>query len=160
MKHLSQLGSFTSRSFIGLGKMVFDIESDGLLDEATKVYCLSYTTDGNVKTLTDPEDMYELLISQKILIGHNIGLYDLPLMKKLYGVNYSGLIVDTMWLSWYLDPNRPSHALGSYGAKVEVEGSQWTEGDLDLMIQRCEEDVKINWNLWLKQWKMLEELYG
>jgi len=141
--------------------ILFDLESDGLLDEATKVYCLSYTSDGNtVKTLTDPEDMYELLISQQTLIGHNIGLYDLPLMKKLHGVNFTGLIVDTLWLSWYLDPDRPSHAMASYGDKVEVQDEQWKEGDLDLMIQRCEQDVRLNWKIWMKQKKLLEELYA
>lgn len=140
--------------------ILFDIEADGLLDEATQVYCLSYTSDGNtVKTLTDPEDMYELLISQDTLIGHNIGLYDLPLMKKLHGVNFTGLIIDTMWLSWYLDPNRPSHAMDSYGTKVEVGKDEWQFISLQKAIERCEQDVRLNWQIWMRQNKLLEELY-
>jgi putative heme iron utilization protein len=34
--------------------IVFDVEADNLLDDATKIHCLSYTSDGeNYKTLFD-----------------------------------------------------------------------------------------------------------
>ena len=146
--------------------LVFDLESDGLLDDVTKIYCVSYTSDGeDIKTTTDCKEMVEVLSSSDTLIGHNIGTYDLLALKKVLGFDYKGLIIDTLWLSWYLDPNRIKHGLEDYGEdhgypKVKVEDHEWKEENLPLMVERCERDVKINWLVWKKQRKMLEELYG
>ena len=53
--------------------IVFDVEADNLLDDATKIHCLSYTSDGeNYKTLFNYDEMRELVLSQRGLIGHNI----------------------------------------------------------------------------------------
>lgn len=148
-------------------EMVFDLESDGLYDEATKIHCLSYTFDGvNFDTLTDYASMRSLFDTDSLLpIGHNIGLYDLLVLKKLLGVDFRGLVVDTLWYSWYLYPKRPKHGLEDWGEKfgfpkVKVKDEEWAEGNMDLMKERCERDCLINWKLWMKQKKYLEELYG
>jgi DNA polymerase I-like protein with 3'-5' exonuclease and polymerase domains len=145
---------------------LFDLESDGLYDEVTKTYCLSYTHDGDkVHTVTKPEDMASVLLSSDYVVGHNIATYDLLVLKKLHGIEPKGLVIDTLALSWYLDPNRIKHGLESYGEefgvpKVEVDDSKWSEGNIDLMVRRCEQDCRVNWLLWKKQEKMLNELYG
>ena len=148
-------------------ELVFDIETDGLYDECSRIYCLSYTTDGqSYDTLTNTKSMKELLTQPDLMaIGHNIGLYDLLVLKKLLGLDFKGLVVDTLFYSWYLFPNRTKHGLEDWGLefgypKVKDDKEQWAEGDMDLMIRRCERDVKINWKLWQKQKKMLGELYG
>ena len=61
-------------------QIVFDVEANGLLDDATKIHCLSYTTDGvTYDTLFDYDGMKDLLLNQQGLIGHNIIRYDIPL---------------------------------------------------------------------------------
>jgi DNA polymerase I-like protein with 3'-5' exonuclease and polymerase domains len=145
---------------------LFDLESDGLYDDVSKVYCLSYTHDGvNIDTTTSVSDMATILCDSKYIVGHNISIYDLLVLKKLYGIEPKGLVIDTLALSWYLDPNRIKHGLEDYGLefgypKVVVEDHEWQEGDMGLMIQRCERDVRINWKVWEKQSKVLKELYG
>lgn len=146
--------------------MCFDIETDGLLDEVTKIYCMSYTYDGEkIETTTRYDVMATLLGNSSCVVGHNIGLYDLPVMEKILGVKFKGLIADTLWLSWYTDPNRIKHGLEDYGEefgypKVKVEKEEWKQENLPLMIERCKRDVKINWLVWMKQKGVLEGLYG
>lgn len=146
--------------------MIFDIETNGLLDEVTKIYCMSYTYDGEkVETTTRYDSMATLLSNSRCVVGHNIGLYDLPVMEKILGIKFNGLIIDTLWLSWYTDPDRIKHGLEDWGKdlgvkKVEVSDAQWAEGDLDLMVHRCERDVHINWLLWERQRELLNGLYG
>jgi hypothetical protein len=145
---------------------LFDLESDGLYDEVSKVYCLSYTHDGvTIDTTTSVDRIASLLSNSSYIVGHNVMLYDLLVLKKLHGIEPKGLVIDTLALSWYLDPNRIKHGLEDYGLefgypKVVVEDHEWQEGDMELMIQRCERDVEINWKVWQKQSKVLKELYG
>ena len=41
--------------------ILFDVEADGLFKQATKIHCLSYTSDGKeIKSLTDYNDMIYL----------------------------------------------------------------------------------------------------
>jgi hypothetical protein len=145
----------------------FDIETDGLYDEATTIYCMSYTHDGDkIETLTGLPDMVDLLRSSDYVVGHNVSLYDLLVIKKLLGYYPDhALVIDTLWLSWYTDPNRIKHGLEDYGEefgypKVKVDDDEWSQGNMDLMIERCERDVEINWKVWTKQRKVLEGLYG
>jgi len=87
-------------------------------------------------------------------------------VKKLWGYYPShALVIDTLWLSWYTDPNRIKHSLEDYGEefgypKVKVDQEEWSQGNVDLMIERCERDVKINWLVYEKHMKVLEGLYG
>jgi len=151
-----------------MGKLTcLDIETDGLYDEATTIYCMSYTHDGEkIETLTRLPDMVDLLKSSDYVVGHSISQFDLLVIKKLLGYYPShALVIDTLWLSWVTSPNEVRHGLEDWGnklgvKKVEVNADQWAEGDLELMIHRCQEDVKINWLLWEKQRKFLEQLYG
>lgn len=146
---------------------LFDIETDGLYDEATTIYCMSYTHDGdNIETLTGLPDMVDLLRSSDYVVGHNISQFDLLVIKKLLGYYPShALVIDTLWLSWYTDPNRIKHGLEDYGEefgypKVKVDQEEWSQGNMDLMVERCERDVEINWKVWAKHRKVLEGLYG
>ena len=146
---------------------LFDVETDGLYDEATTIYCMSYTHDGDkIETTTRPRDMVDILKSSSYIVGHNVALYDLLVIKKLlrYYPDHA-LVIDTLWTSWYTDPNRIKHGLEDYGEefgypKVKVDQEEWTQGNMDLMIERCERDVKINWLVFEKHMKVLEGLYG
>jgi DNA polymerase-1 len=72
---------------------IFDLETDGLLDEVTKVHCLvikdTDTNEVHVFTNDRMEDRISagLLFLSKYdgcIIGHNVIKYDIPVIKKLY----------------------------------------------------------------------------
>ena len=61
---------------------IFDLESDGLRETATKIHCLSYQIiqgEGVLAagTITDYEGMRKFIQSQTVLVGHNIITFDI-----------------------------------------------------------------------------------
>lgn len=76
-------------------QIIFDIETDGLLDEVSRIWCVclriledgiesptySYINDG---VTDDLDDAIGLLEEADMLIGQNILGYDLPVIEKLY----------------------------------------------------------------------------
>ena len=96
------------------------------------------------------------------LVGHNIIRFDVPVLERLLGIKIKAKLVDTLALSWYLQPKRPRHGLQSYGEdfgikKPEVE--DWSSQDLEVYVHRCEEDVRINSHLWNAQYAKLAKIY-
>tara|TARA_R100001463_G_scaffold46824_2_gene95478 strand:- start:2733 stop:4583 length:1851 start_codon:yes stop_codon:yes gene_type:complete len=134
--------------------IVFDIEADGLLDDATKIHCLSYTSDGsNYDTLFDYNDMRDLVMSQRGLIGHNIIRYDAPLLEKMLGIKLQARLFDTLPMSWVLNYTRAGnkHNLEAFGEDFGVPKPKiddWVNLTPEEYAHRCTEDVKINWLLW------------
>lgn len=146
--------------------LVFDTESDGLLDEATRFWVFGWTFDGKDYHVTEsPEEFMKVLDSVDYAVCHNCIRFDFPLLKKLHNYTFTGVKIDTLALSWYTNPNRPKHGLEAIGEehgvkKVEVASELWKTGDIPLMKERVVEDVKINWLEWKKQEKTLRGLYG
>lgn len=148
---------------------VFDIETDGLLDEATKIHCLSYVRVGTneVKSLTDYETIKKFFTQEDLtLIGHHIIMYDIPVAEKILGIKISPKrVVDTLGVSWYLNSSEDSsfkHGLEQYGEKFGVpkpEIKDWENLSIEEYIYRCEEDVKINSILWGRQQSKLIDVY-
>ena len=145
--------------------IVFDVEADNLLDDATKIHCLSYTSDGvNYDTLFDYNDMRDLVMSQRGLIGHNIVRYDAPLLEKLLGIKLEARLFDTLPMSWVLNYTRAGnkHNLDAFGEDFGVpkpEINDWVNLTQEEYAHRCEEDVKINVRLWRDLKRKLEKLY-
>lgn len=148
--------------------LIFDIEADGLLDNATKIFCLSYQLldeEQCIKkgTITDYEEMKKFISEQKTLAGHNIIRYDIPLLKKLLNIPITANLIDTLGISWYLYPDRLKHGLESWGEEFntpKVEIRDWQNLDIKEYIKRCERDVEINAQLFLNQMSYLNQLYG
>lgn len=143
---------------------VFDVEANGLIP--TKLWCLSYNkrkgTD-HISTTTDYEEMKKFLLAADVLVGHNITRWDIPHLERLLSITITAKIVDTLALSWYLEPNRIMHGLDSYGDEFGVPKPKvvdWSEQPIEVYTHRCHEDVTINTLLWEKQWKHLKLLYG
>jgi len=143
--------------------IVFDVEANGLLDDATKIHCLSYTTDGVIyDTLFDYDDMRDLLLSQQGLIGHNIIRYDVPLLEKILDIKIKARLFDTLPMSWVLNYNRPKHGLESFGEDFGIPKPKiddWHNLTQDDYRHRCVEDVKINWKLWQDMLKRFMFIY-
>ena len=95
--------------------LVFDLETNGLLNELTRIHCLAIydSTTDEVETYNDEknnkysisEGIGRLLVADTI-VGHNIIGFDIPAISKLY--NYftpSARVVDTLLLSRLYHPN-------------------------------------------------------
>ena len=148
--------------------LIFDVEADGLLKEATKIHCCSiHTEEGGIRTTTDYNQMRKLFLTEGFyFVGHNIQQYDKPLLEKLLGIklDYTKFI-DTLAISYVKDSKKPKVGLEYYGEefgipKIEVEDSQWKEGDAELMKLRCERDVAINKRLFDEQLAYFRQLYN
>jgi len=145
--------------------VVLDTESDGLAYECTKLHVLSYTRDGETYHSTgDYDDMRAVINSADLLVAHNSIRHDQVVFNRILGIpmDYTKW-VDTLSLSWYLYPERNRHGLAEWGvdlgvAKPKVE--DWQNLSFEEYAHRCEEDAKINWMLWKKMERRLEEIYG
>ncbi len=75
--------------------LIFDLETDGLLDEVSKIHCLVIkdTETGDVQVYVHPEEhdqlpidwgLKRLMESNQDISGHNVIKYDIPVIQKLY----------------------------------------------------------------------------
>ena len=142
---------------------VFDIETDGLLNEMTKIHVLSYSYDGKeVISTGDYDEMREFFNTHHYLIGHNIIRFDIPAIEKILGIKVEAKLVDTLALSWYLNHDRIKHGLEGYGEDYGVPKpviKDWNSLTYEEYAHRCSEDVKINSRLWKDLWHKLNKLY-
>ena len=108
-----------------VGTVVFDLETNGLLNDATRIHCivLHWLEDNRTEVFNDEpyaKKAKELPMGSNYsittalahlevadtIIGHNIIGFDIPIIKKLYPFfNFTGNIVDTLILSRLYHPN-------------------------------------------------------
>ena len=108
-----------------MGAIVFDLETNGLIHDATRIHCvaLHWCEDNRTETYNDekyaasPKELpmganYSIttalswLETADVIVGHNIINFDLPVIKRLYPwFNPSAVIVDTLILSRLYHPN-------------------------------------------------------
>ena len=112
-----------------VGPIVFDLETNGLLNDATRIHCvaLNWYEDNRTESFNDEpygDGTYDIkevapmagnyaihtglqwLETADILVGHNIIGFDLPIIKRLYPwFNYRGIVIDTLILSRLFHPN-------------------------------------------------------
>lgn len=129
-------------------KVIFDIETDGLLNKLTKIHVFSWTVvgSGEVHSTNDLSTMQEVMFKATTAIGHDIVRFDLPALIK-FGITTDATIIDTLALSWYLEPSRNRHGLADWGVSVGIAKPTVTDWDnltYEEYKHRCEEDVKIN----------------
>lgn len=137
--------------------VVFDLECDGL--KPTKIHCLA----ANGKATTSYDLMRKFCAETEVLVGHNIIRFDVGVLERILDIKVKSKLVDTLALSWYLEPDRPRHGLESYGEEFGVlkpKVDDWDNLTPEEYMHRCKEDVRINELLWDKQWKQLLKLYG
>ena len=142
---------------------VFDIETDGLLDELTKIHVMSWSNDmGEVKHTHDYDEMRYVLLNSETLVGHNIIRFDIPAIEKVLGIEVKARLIDTLALSWYLHHDRMKHGLEGYGEDYGVPKpviKDWNTLTPQEYAHRCDEDVKINNRLWRDLSMKLDKLY-
>lgn len=133
--------------------ITFDIEADGLIKGATKVWCISIKEDNFDPKLFVGEEIKDALqllkdhvVIGNTLVGHNISGYDIPLLNKLFKFDISEAhYIDTMILSQMLEPEEFHHSLEAWGEYLGDEKQQhevWSEYS-DAMGERCKSDTNI-----------------
>lgn len=157
---------------------IFDIETNGLLDEVTTLHCLSYQIFegfdpiGNKVTIYTEEEIALFFTQEKMLVGHKIIQYDIPALEIIYNVEIRNKLWCTLGISYYLFPLNKIHGLEFWGErlgfpKVTIDKAEWKgplEGETmeqfrSKMTGRCEGDVEINTRLFHEQVKYLLEIY-
>jgi DNA polymerase I-like protein with 3'-5' exonuclease and polymerase domains len=131
-----------------LRRLVFDIETDGLLETVTKIHSLvliDLDTGDILSCAHDPlhasiEDGLRVLSQAELIVGHNVLTFDLPAIKKLHpSFTTKATVRDTLTLSRVLwsdmetidfanlkkYPNMPgrlmgSHALEAWGFRLNI----------------------------------------
>lgn len=148
-----------------MNKIIFDIEANGLLNDVTKIHCLSYYSFSTEKiiSLTEYDHIINLFNTDNLIIcGHNIIKYDIPVLEKILDIEISNKCIDTLGLSWYLFNTQKQHGLEYYGNKFNVPKpviSDWNNLSVQDYIHRCETDVKINLTLCEYLFKYLNLIY-
>jgi len=155
-------------------KYIFDIETDGLINEVTKIHCLVLKDiDTNTILSLSVKEALDKLSNADIIIGHNIIKFDLPVIKKLYPEFKSNAkIYDTIVATRLLFPDVKEkdfqrkdfpkdcigkHSLKAWGNRI---GNYKAEFDTDWktftpeMLEYCKQDVEVTYNLY----KMIEEI--
>ena len=160
-----------------MSRYIFDLETNGLLDEVSTIHCIvaaNLTTRKLQKFSTEAgniEEGLQLLADAEELIGHNIMGYDLMVIKKLYPTwHTSAKLTDTLIqcrLIWgnigevdatnqTLPPKlRGRHSLEAHGYRLKcLKGdygvtSDWSTYSKE-MLQYCVQDVLVNVKLYDK----------
>ena len=143
-------------------ELVWDIETNGLLDTVHTIWCISILDLATDKTYSyGPEEIeqaLEHLLTADVSIGHNIIGYDLPVLKMLYDwePRDETTIDDTLTISRLLNPDRQvtwgykgkgrDHSLECWGYRAgdkKPDHSDWSCYSPE-MLARNRADVRIN----------------
>jgi DNA polymerase I len=106
-----------------MSTLIFDIETDGLLDKVTRIHCLviKFLETGTVLKF-GPDDGgvlpgLKLLEVADCIVGHNIVRFDIPVIQKFYPwFNPKGKVRDTLIMAKLIWPN-----LKALDAKAKVK---------------------------------------
>ena len=130
-------------------QVVFDIEANGL--KPTKVWVIVACDLSNRELQVFSGDTlqdFNAYIKDAEVIGHNIIGYDIPVLERLLGTDFSSCkVTDTLVLSRLTDPSREGgHSLDSWGQRLgfaKGEHNDWTTFSQD-MVEYCKQDVRVN----------------
>lgn len=124
--------------------LVFDLETDGLLNDVTCIHCLViYDSESDQTFVYNDKGSEEpivrgiqILEEADVICGHNVISYDIPVIEKIYPwFKCTSLVVDTLLLSRLYHANmmevdkqldnsrmplqlRGRHSLESYGYRL------------------------------------------
>lgn len=181
-------------------EIVYDIEANGFIFESTKVWTVVLKQIQTGKTLK-VNPFKDSNAKQKIvdfifsfgdcprLIGHFILGYDAFVLQNLLGLSFSVgkdtlegksvQFIDTLYLSMFLNPDRPGHSVEAFGEILGLPKIDWRQEAIDLgVIPKdapkgaefmqyhenldiyCDRDVAVNVMLYQYLQKEWQEVYG
>ena len=124
-----------------------DIETDGL--DPTQIWCAGVQDTYTLKTsmFYDAITFNEWLKEVNTLVFHNGISFDVPVLEKLWGTDFTGVqIEDTLLLSQLDNPRREGgHSLSKWGEYLgfpKGDHEDWSKLT-DEMVEYCTQDVRI-----------------
>jgi DNA polymerase-1 len=152
--------------------LVFDLETDGLYEQATKVFCVVIYDINKQQTFTYGPDAIANalahLATADSLIGHNLLFFDIPVLQKLHLFDCKSRIIDTLIctrLIWPKEklydldteqyPQVPANQRGA--ASLKAWGWRLADHKIDFkdfseysqeMLDYCTQDVAVTTKLW------------
>ena len=141
-------------------KAFFDIETDGL--EASRVHCICAMLDNDETTVYnfiggEANGLFrKWLASENVdtLVGHNIINFDVPILRRITGMDWSFNLRDTLVLSRLYNPSLDGgHSLRAWGERLgdykdDYQGG-WEEYSHE-MLEYCQQDVRVTKDLYNK----------
>lgn len=136
--------------------VLFDLESNGLLDTISTVHCLQIgDADGDdsvVYTDARPgfpsiaEGLARLRAADRV-VGHHILGFDFPVMERFYpGTLHREQIYDTLVCTRLLDPEERTNTLRSWGERLGVSKGEFSgpwDTLTDEMIEYAKTDIAV-----------------
>lgn len=154
-------------------RLIFDIETNGFLSEATKIHSIV------IKDI-DTKQMYSyhgdkigrglyILSGASLLVGHNILKFDIPVINKLYPeYKIEGDVFDTLLVSRLIWTNRKEldfqmkelplklagrHSLEAWGYRLGLRKGEFAKTNdfanwSEEMQKYCELDVEVTYEFW------------
>jgi DNA polymerase I-like protein with 3'-5' exonuclease and polymerase domains len=151
-------------------RYIFDIETDGLLEDLTQIHCLALLDIDTGEIISCPPDRHAFvmtieeglrhLMEADLIVGHNIIKFDIPAIQKLYPwFQPKGMVRDTIVLSRLIytnlnerdfayrnkNPNFPKNMIGKHS--LEAWGHR-------LGVYKGDFHKTSDWSQW--SWEMQE----
>jgi len=144
-------------------QIILDIEANGLRPDT--IWCLvaKEVEYGTTNTFIG-DDIFEFADWVRYngitdICGHNIIGYDLPILERLTGFKWEGVVQDTLVMSRLAHPHREGgHSLASWGTRLNFEKgdhNEWGEFSWD-MVEYCKRDVELTALVYTHLMKELE----
>ena len=149
---------------------ILDLECDNLLDKVTKIHCIVMKDINTNEVFTDTNVCVEKIKEAKMLIGHNIIAFDMPVIKKILNIKTKAELFDTLVatrlifahikeVDFKLMHNGfPKNLIGSQSLKAwgyrlkmhKGEKPQSWDTFTPEMLKYCEQDVHVTHTLYNK----------
>ncbi len=144
-----------------MSRLIFDIETDGLMDSMTQIHCISIIDldmPQNVMLFADSfernaslKDGLDMLSKANELIGHNIIGFDCPAIEKVTGIKLKAKCTDTQVLSELIWRDPQKHSLASWGERLDCPKNDYTGGwqyPNQSMFNYCKQDAVVTLKLY------------
>ena len=111
---------------------IFDIEGNGL--DADKIWVMSAAVYSKgrwrIKSTHDYDEMRSFFLNTDVLVGHNIIRWDIPTIERILDIKIKARLIDTLAISWYIEPNKFVHGLDDWGKffgvpKPKIKNEEW-----------------------------------
>lgn len=157
--------------------LIFDLETDGLLDTVSKIHCLVIKDTDTDEVFTyrsgfpyELEEGIDHLLSGSLVVGHNVIKYDIPVIEKLYKVSFDHAKVfdtlvatrviwaairetDSVRIQKGILPGKlfGSHSLAAWGYRMKNYKGDYDSGwekFTQEMLDYCVQDVQVTADLY------------